>query len=367
VSLSLASLLRTRTQAEIRGALLSGLGAVGFPVTSWRSGGRARTLVETTAAGLVDLWNLGATVVLGLLLDSSERDWLTALAKSHFDVERAVATFAAGYVRLTAPSGVGPYQIAPGALVVSDGTRFYRSTNGASLTLSAGSYLDVPVRAEGVGSAYNAPSITVLTSPALPGVALTSPAYGGGASWRTFDGADEESDAALKARCRAKWSTLGRGATLAAYEYIATSCPDAPSITRARAITGSHGRVAVYVATSTGPASTGAASIVQAWVTTRAAGTDLVTVSPTPSVLVSLAITIATTDTSASNEGRVNDALIALQASLDIGQSLDLGAVYAACYAATGVSDVDLNISADVPVASTSLAELSWTISLVSP
>jgi hypothetical protein len=172
---SLASILRTRTREEIRDAMLATLGGLGFPVTSWRDGGTARTIVELTAEGVSQAWALAAAVARGGLLVYAEGDWLTELAHGHFDITRSPASFATGYVRVTAGAGVGPYNIPAAALVVSDGTRYYRSTNTATVVVPASGYVDVPVRAEGAGTAYNQPALTVLVSPALPGVAVTSP------------------------------------------------------------------------------------------------------------------------------------------------------------------------------------------------
>jgi hypothetical protein len=50
------------------------------------------------------------------------------------------------------------------------------------------------------------------------------------------------------------------------------------------------------------------------------------------------------------------------------GIAVDLGVLYAACYAATDVVDVDLSSpTADTPVATSAIAVLSWTITLVAP
>ena len=368
MTLSLASLLRARTQTELRDAMLSALGAAGFPVTSWRVGGTARTLVELVAAGTLDAWNLASAIAQGGLLEYAAGDWLTALALSHYATTRAVATFAAGYVHLVA-SGAGPYTIAPAALVVSDGVRFYRSTNATALTLPANGTLDVPVRAEGVGTDYNRPTLNVLVSPALPGVTLTSPAWGSGATWRTADARDEEGDASLRARCRARWSTLGRGATLDAYAYLATTCPAAPGVTRAAVVPGSgDGTVTVYLATASGVASPSEVSAVDAYLATRKPATDAVSVLSAVAVPVDITATVVTRDTSTANRALITDALGALQRRLALGEDLDVGALYAALYAAREVVDVTLSApTGDTAVPANGLAVLSWTLTLEGP
>lgn len=363
MSYTLASILRTRTREEIRDAMLATLGGLGFPVTSWREGGTARTLVELTAEGVSQAWGLAAAVARGGLLVYAEGDWLTELARSHFDITRSPASFATGYVRVTAGAGVGPYNIPAAALVVSDGTRYYRSTNTATVVVPASGYVDVPVRAEGAGTAYNQPALTVLVSPALPGVAVTSPA------WRTADGRDEETDADLRARCVARWATLGRGATEAAYRYLATSCPSTPGVVRASIVAGpGDGTLTLYLATSSGPASPTEASLVAAWLTPLKPLTDVAAVVPAVAVPVSILGTVTTRDTSAANLARITDALTALQTRLAIGESVDLGALYTACYAARDVVDVDLSSpTGDTPVGPNAVATLSWTITLGAP
>lgn len=368
MTITLTSLLRTRSRDEVRDGLLKALTDAGFPVTSWRSGGLARTLVEVTAAGLTDAWALAGAIAQGALLELSTDDWLTALARSAFDVERAPATFALGYVHLVAASGIGPYSIAAGALVVSDGTRFYRSTNTTTLTVTVGGTLDVPVRAEGSGAVYNTPTLNVLVSPALPGVTLTSPIWGGGSTWRTTDARDEETDASLRQRCRDRWSTLGRGATAAAYRYLVTSCPAAPGVTRAAVVLGpGDGTLRVYLATSSGPASPSEVTAVESYLSTRAPATDAPTVLSATAVPVNVSMTVRTRDTSAENRTRILDALDVLQRALDLGQRLDVGALYAAAYTARDVVDVTLSSpSADVTVPPEGIAVMTPTVSLVS-
>lgn len=366
---TLASLLAPRTPAQARDAMLSALGAAGFPVTSWREGGVARTLVELAAEGVTQAWALAAAVARGALLVYAEGDWLTELARSHFAVDRAPATFTAGYVRLTAAPGAGPYTVAAAALVVSDGTRYYRSTNATAVTVPAGSYVDVPVRAEGAGAAYNQPTLNVLVSPALPGVAVTSPNYGAGSSWRTADGRDVETDADLRARCVARWATLGRGATEAAYRYIATSCPAAPGVTRAAVVAGpGDGTLTLYLATSSGPASPTEVSLVAAWLAPLKPLTDVASVVAATATPVSIVGTVKTRDTSDANLARITAALTTLQTSLGIGDDVDLGALYGACYAARDVVDVDLSSPAgDTAVNPSAIATLTWSITLEAP
>lgn len=367
---SVTELITEKTESTILTELLAAAAALDLPTTSWQSGSVPRVLLQCDARALADLRASVRSIALGAYLDDAEGGWLDILALGKYGVSRVLATFTEGYVRLTASASAGPYTIGAAALVVSDGTLRYRSTNTASLTLSAGGTLDVPVRAESPGADYNVSTINTLVSPALAGVTVTSPAYGGGATWRTADGTDDESDESVRVRCRARWGTLGRGANELAYIYLATTCPDAPAITRAKVVWGiGDGTVQVYIATSSGPASPSEVAAVKAYLDANAPGTDTPEVDAAAAVAIALTIAIATTDTSSANEDVIDDALQALQASLGIGDDVDLGAIYHACYAGTGIRDVDITTSAalDAAIGASEIASLSWTITLSAP
>ena len=367
---SVSELITEKTESTILTELLAAAAALGLPTTSWQSGSVPRVLLQCDARALADLRASVRSIALGAYLDDAEGGWLDILALGKYGVSRVLATFAEGYVRLTDTGGAGPWSIAAAALVVSDGTLRFRSTNTTTLTLPAGGTLDVPVRAEGTGADYNVSTLATMVSPALAGVTVTSPAYGGGATWRTADGADDEGDESVRVRCRARWGTLGRGANDDAYIYLATTCPDAPAITRAKVVWGiGDGTVQVYIATSSGPASPSEVAAVKAYLDTNAPGTDTPEVDAAAAVAIAINAMIATTDTSSANETVIDDALQALQASLDIGDDVDLGAIYHACYAGTGVRDVDLTVSpsADVSIGAHQIASLSWTLTLSAP
>ena len=99
------------------------------------------------------------------------------------------------------------------------------------------------VRAESPGTAYNVSGSTLLltpVSPALAGVTVTA-----ASDWIAPSGTPEESDASLRARCRLRWSTLGRGATLEAYQYNALTAGVA-AITRGH-LTGRQAQLGIDV------------------------------------------------------------------------------------------------------------------------
>ena len=237
---TLAQLLDPPDEDEELDTLLNapvdGLKDRGFPVTNWASGGVSRTLTQIEAKALADLWQLVRVLAMAGLLDlspgtdpGSPGDWLTPLALSAYQLARNAAVFARGTVTVSCASTAGPYTFTPGQLwfLAGDGVHRYNATNPSNVTVTAGSSVDIPVVAESPGAAYNVPLSTSLTlvTP-LPGVTAQFTDLGSG-DWKTTQGADEESDASLRDRCRRRWATIGLQKTQAAYEFLATNAKDA--------------------------------------------------------------------------------------------------------------------------------------------
>jgi uncharacterized phage protein gp47/JayE len=203
------------------------------------------------------------------------------------------------------------------------------------------------------------------------GLAIITPAYAGltiaAGTWPSVSGQDEESDASLRARCRARWSTLGALLNLDGYAYHATTCPDAPTITRARVEPGpGDGTLTVYVAQSSTVATSPQVAAVQAYLDGKKPVTD------TPTVVAATAVPVTVTGTvkvrSASyntetNRNKARDAVAAYFAGLGIGDDVDLGAIYAAIRSADGVLDVDLTSpSGDTAISTSQVATLAYSI-----
>jgi len=354
--------ITVRTADQVLASLLSTLTSQGFPVTSWQSGAVPRTLLRASSAALATLYGLVGEIGGAALLDYASGQWLTLHAASRYDVTRAPATFAEHSLTLANASGAGPYTIAPGGLLIlsSGGVRF-RSTNTANVVVPLSSSTTITVRAEVSGTAGNA-TPAVIVSPANAGM---SSSYGAVVT----AGAAEESDASLRARCKAKWSTLGRGATLDAYIYLATTCADAPTITRAKAITGGgNGTVAVYIAQTSAVADAGQVSTVQAYVNARKPFTDSATVYAASAVTVDVTATV-TFESATYNTSTARAAIeAALHTALDargLGEDVDLGALYAAIRgAAAGILDVDITSPSGDTSVSDSQVSFAGTLAL---
>lgn len=367
---SVSELIVPRTADAIVTEQLAVLDAEDFPVTSWQPGSAPRDLVKADATAMARLDANVANLAKAAFLDDAEGDWLTLLAASRFDTDRVLATYTEGYVRVACASGAGPHTISAAQLLVTDGTRRWRSINTASVTVASGSYQDIKVRAEVAGDAYNIASGATLTvvAPALAGLSATNPVYADG-TWITSAGADDESDASLRARCRARWGTLGRGANDAAYRYLArTGHAYEAQVTRAYVVWGAgDGSLTVYLAGPSGAVNSTVVNAVQAWIDANKPGTDNATVASVVNVPVTVAGTIylpAAYDTTA-NRALATGALTTYFAGLGEGQDPDLGAIYHALYSAAGVTDIDLTSpSGDTAVnnghVATLVTSLAW-------
>lgn len=215
-----ADLIEPVTEDEILQQELNVLELQGFPVSAWQAGSVPRTLLQAFANVMQDAWSTIQAVAKGSTLSTAEGGWLDLLAASQYDETRQPGVFATGTVRLT-DAGGGPHTIAVGQLYVatSSGLR-YRNTTGGTLPLNG--VLDLTFRAESVGSDYNVANgaITELVT-SLSGVSVSNPAVGVTGTWLSVSGAPEESDTALRERCRAKWATLSTGSPVSAYVYWA--------------------------------------------------------------------------------------------------------------------------------------------------
>lgn len=364
---TLADLITPSTRASELNSLLATMAGEGLPVTAWQSGNPLRTLATADAEALRDLRAVIVLIAAGGYLDSAEEGWLTLLAASVFDTARVPSQYNTRDVTVSCASGVGPYTITPAQLVVSDGTRRWQSANTANVTVPSGGSVVVRVRAEEPGDAYNVSgsAITTIVAPALAGLTVL-----GGA---TVDaGAPEETDAALRLRCRAKWGTLGRGANDAAYLYWVLSTPGVEAVRRALVAPGpGDGTIRVYIAQAAATATGPQVAAVQAFIDTQHPTTDSPTVVAATEFPVSVTATVRVRAASDSTANRLlaTDAIAALINGTPLGGEIDREAISAAIYGASaGIVDVDTSLpAADVTLAASAVATvgtvtITWTV-----
>ena len=221
MAFSLADLLGLKSAAQIYDeqlAYLAGL-PVPLPLSNWRTGGPYKTILALQGVIGEKVYALASAFVQSGYLHTATGGWLTLLARGAFGEERMPATFARDSVTVTVAPGAGPYTFGVGDLQVSTPSGLkYSAINPAPVTIAGGASAAIPVQAEAAGAIYNVSpgAITQLDSPTLLGVTVVS-------TGTTAAGADEEGDDKLRARCLAKWATLGTGSPDAAYQYWALS------------------------------------------------------------------------------------------------------------------------------------------------
>lgn len=336
--MALDSLIRPRTREQVVRRMLIVLGADpalnNFAPTNYAPGDPLRTLLELAGEGVADVERTVAALASAGYLETAAGDWLSLLTESHYAVTRQPATFATGMLRLVA-SSAGAITAPPGLIVGTASGLKYMTTEGA--TIPAGTYADVPIRAEMPGVAYNVPvgTITVLHTP-LPGLGIANLA-----GWLLEAGAEEESDVALRRRARLRWSELGGGATRAAYEYWAYSA--SPAVDRVRVLDEhprGQGTVDVVLWGGGGLGSK-VVEVVDAYIQERRPLTADVQVYAATERVVPVSLELyAPFGDRASIEAQVLSNLAALQQAADIGAKLYASQIVEAASQPAGVLDV---------------------------
>lgn len=182
------------------------------------------------------------------------------------------------------PSGtpVGPHQVtiridSSGAAGVAawsyslDGSPFVSAGAVASASDLEGTGIDVTLVDGVVGTSFVVDDEYLFNTPG---------------SWITTQGADAESNQALGARCRNRWSSLSDVQTESYYELLATSTPDVGAqVTQVIVLPDEdiNNKVNVVVAGPEGALPPATVALIQAFITPRAIGTDYPTVQ-SPSV-----------------------------------------------------------------------------------
>ncbi len=267
---SLASQLVTETKAQIyaRGLLLAQ--GLGLTVTSWVAGDPTRSLYHFVATCVETIEVIVAGYVSSGFLDHATGDWLTILADQLFNVQRVEATYATGAVTMTNTLG-GLYVIEVGDITFKNSSSgaTYRNTESGTLgpvgSLTATLELDISADEAGSDSSASAGDVDELVT-GLLGVTCSNAL--------AVLGLDEESDASVRDRCRAKLGTLSPNGPADAYNYVVRSSDltDVTDITRSRTIADSTtGDVTVYIAGPSGAVAgasvTAAQAAVEEWST----------------------------------------------------------------------------------------------------
>lgn len=245
---SLAALVTPLTVDEAKAAIYTAMANRGVSTTSWKPGAVVRTIIAACAIIYAAFSSMQAAIANGGFLDLATGPWLTLLARYVYNVDRSPEGFATGFITLT-NSGGGVWAGDPGDLIVSnpDTGKTYRNTEAYSL--GASTSIVVAIQAEEAGSASSsAPdSITNMVTTLLEVTCNNADA---------LVGSDEETNAALRQRCREKTGAASPNGPRDAYAYFAKSAIRTDgvkvAVTRVRTIPDGFGSVNVYVATASG-------------------------------------------------------------------------------------------------------------------
>lgn len=250
MTISLASLLNVETYAALLQKALDVAESVGLPVTSWRAGDPTRAQYHYLAEVLSTLEPSVQQAIAAGFLDYAEGDALTNVALQMYGVERVGGTHAASTLTLENTGG-GFYPIEVRELTFKSSVTglTYQNTTAGTLLSGPGTTLELGWVAveEGAESSVIADEIDQMVTTLL-GVEIQSSVAGAGV--------DQESDEALRQRCRDSLGALSPNGPADAYGFVATT----PALTGVETITRYYvdhesltGDVTVYLAGPSGP------------------------------------------------------------------------------------------------------------------
>lgn len=221
---SINDLIKGQASTDIVKTLLALLQMGKFPATSWQTASVPRQFVETEGSFLADLTQTISLIVQGGYLDDAaaltDPAWLDLLGLSFFREVRNPPLFTTITYTLTDTGGVGPTTIGPGLLLVADPTKTlrYSSTNVVPVVVPLNGSVQITLKAEQAGAAYNVAANTIQSFlSSFPGTTGTNQVGS-----TLTQGADIESPLAFSQRLKAKWGSITAGANEAYYRFYAT-------------------------------------------------------------------------------------------------------------------------------------------------
>ncbi len=249
--MTLDELTEPLTVDEVKAAIYAALASQGVTTTGWKAGAVVRTIIAGLAIVLAAYSRLQASIAKSGFLELAEKDWLTLVALHVYGVTRDPGSFATGVVRLT-NNGGGVFSGVAGDVVLAheDTGKTYRNIEPYALGAGPGTFTDVIFEAVELGTDSNALP-NKLTAFVTPLLGVTADNAG------ALIGTDEETDPALRIRCREKLGSLSPMGPLDAYAYAAktakTTDGTSAGVTRVRSTADGVGGVAVVVGSASGP------------------------------------------------------------------------------------------------------------------
>jgi uncharacterized phage protein gp47/JayE len=369
---TLEELFTPLTRDQVLASELEVATQLGLAVTAWQPTSIAREILYVNAQMVSNFSVTTSATARGGYLEYASGQWLTLLADQLFDVQRIESSFATGPILLT-NAGSTPYTIAAGDVRVLNVTTqtTYTNSSGGTLTASGTLALDFIADEPGADSTLTSTdTLSLVTS--LPDVTP---------SWvADLIGTNEETDTALRARCRSSNARVSPNGPADAYNYYALTAtrPDGTAIgvTRTNVFQG-NGTVYVYIADADGVVVSGDVAYVQDTLNANVTPMGFTVYTSSAVVLpVAIAMTLTKAPTAtASNteiEALITAAITAYFSEIPVGgnKTLSFGGIYLSTLVtlsrgAAGESVVDCVITgpaANVPLAANQVPVIDGTI-----
>ena len=245
-------LIRPLTSDEVLERFLQILEDAKVPARSWRKAGALRTILRVASIVYSDFTVLMAAAIRGGFLDLAEGNWLTALAKYVYGVERKPATFATGKVRFKNTGGgsfaPGDYPAGSVRVYSSETKKAYLNAEPLSLGAFETKLVGIIAVEQGADSAAAPETIDSLETQLL-GVEVINP--------DAAIGSDEENDEDLRQACRNKLASISGLRPRGVYEWAVRQArrPDGSPTNINRVVpseASSTSEVTVYLASPSG-------------------------------------------------------------------------------------------------------------------
>lgn len=246
---TLEELVTPLTEDEIKSSIYSVIEAYGVRTSGWKPGAVARTIIAGVSIIAAAFSRLQASIAKSGFLALAEGEWLEILALQVYGVEKNKGTFAEGACSITnTAGGVFSFDIGDVSAKNSATGKTYRNVEAFTLAALEENVI-VSFRAEEIGSPSTSESGAIDSfETTLLNVTITNPT--------ALVGQDEESDPALRARCRDETGTLSPNGPKDAYRSAARNAKTSDGVpcgvTRVSTSANGSGGVTVYVATASG-------------------------------------------------------------------------------------------------------------------
>lgn len=215
--MTIATLLDTKTQEELRELAFVDLGIAGVNVRGLQKERFARGYVEIDSQRHAAYQAIREKIVKGGFLETAEDGWIELVGEGFFRLTRQPATNAIHELQFADTGSVGPKEIKEAVRVaVADDGQLFRAIESQTVPLNG--TVKVQFRAENAGAAGNVLPGTInrLQTP-ISGITVSNPEIAGTGSSTIAAGTDKELKTAYSDRCTARWGTLAAGGNTGAF------------------------------------------------------------------------------------------------------------------------------------------------------